>query len=93
MANRKSAAEMDSVNRRREADVKAKRAFGTLDSPMNFWEVGWIRTLTPGPHESAELYLQVRGQQGLSIFFAKAIRAFCTLSSPMNFEEMDGLGP
>jgi hypothetical protein len=72
MANRKSAAEMDSVNRRKEADVKAKRAFCTLDSPMNFWEFGWNRALTPGPHESAELYRQVGRQQALSIFFAKA---------------------
>jgi hypothetical protein len=36
IANRKSTAEIDSGNRRREADIKASRAFVTLDSPLNF---------------------------------------------------------
>ena len=36
VANRRSTTEIDTGNRRKEADLKASRAFGTLDSPLNF---------------------------------------------------------
>jgi hypothetical protein len=53
---------MDSGNQRREPDIKASRAFGTLYSPLNFG-AGWVGTLGPGPHGATNLYRQVGRQQ------------------------------